>query len=445
VATNKGADEAELSLAYLTAETAKYLGVEISSDLPSSTILRSLINQLAAESNRPAAVLIDEYDYPLKAFLKKPAEMEKIRETMRNYYTQLKTAEENISFVFITGISKFSRVGVFSALNNLKDISTLPEYGAMCGFTHEELKAVFSGHLEAAAKKLGLSARALSDRMRAYYDGFCFDGQTRVYNPFSVLQFLDEKDFQNFWFETGTSQSLAQYLGDRKLTVEQFRGLPVTQDFARNPGELDLASPESFLYQSGYLSLRPGDSPDDFTLDYPNREVLESMSRLLLSSFFSGETETKAAAKRLNRSLADGQADSVIREINKLLARIPFDDYSRANREKLESLHPGINFDEWLYRSLIYSFLIGAGLDVQAELHTHRGRSDLTVTHGGRVWVMEIKIFREGRGETAAKNAFDQILKNGYAAPYTNPVLLGIAINDPKRAITAWKSEIGKD
>jgi hypothetical protein len=281
--------------------------------------------------------------------------------------------------------------------------------------------------------------------MRAYCGGFCFGGQTKVCSPFSVLQFLDEKDSQNFWFETGTSQSLAQYLGDRKLTAEQFQVLPVTQDFARNPGEPDPASPESFLYKSGCLSLRPGGSPDDFTLDYPSREVLESMSRLLLSSFFGGEPETAAAVKTLNRSLAGGQAGGVIRKINKLLARIPFDDYSRASREKLESLHPGINFDEWLCRSLIYSFLNGAGLDVQAGLRTHYGRSGLVVTHGGRGWVMEIKIFREGRGETAAKNAFDRILKNGYAAPYTSPVLLGTAVSDRKKAVTAWKSETGKD
>jgi hypothetical protein len=187
---------------------------------------------------------------------------------------------------------------VFSAFNSLKGISALPEYRAVCCYTHDELKTVFSNHAEATAKKLGLSVKALLDRMQAYYGGFCFDGKTHAYSPFSVLQFLDENDFQNYWFETGTSQSLALYLylylRNKKLTADEFRGLSVSQNFARPPGELDQAYPESFLYQSGCLSLRPGNSPDNYTLDYPNREVLESMSWLLMCNFSGSE---RAAAE----------------------------------------------------------------------------------------------------------------------------------------------------
>jgi uncharacterized protein related to proFAR isomerase len=449
VTTNRGVDVVEQSLVRLTLRQAKMHGLEIDSHIPPGEALYELISECAQRSSCPVAVLVDEYDKPFLDFFHKPEEAEQVREAMRSYYIQLKAADRYISFIFITGISKFSRMGVFSALNNITDISINTDFGAMCGYTHEELIRYFDRYIDAATDKLNMAKEDLLKKVRDYYDGFCFDGQTMVYNPFSTLQFFKDQRFNNYWFESGTASFIAQYLKDHCLTVEQFRGLPVDSDFARNPGELDAAPPESFLYQSGYLSLRPGEIDDEYTLDYPNREVLKSMSSLLIGTFvgnFGG------AKKGLLRALLSGDCQALVEEFNSLLAAIPYDDYVAAIKKDedlkrkikdLQKIIKDLTFGEWLYRSTLLSFLIGAGLDVEAEVHSSHGRADLVVKYKDRTWVMEIKISQSAAGgqedEELAEVALNQILEKGYAAPYDQAIILGLVINDPKRSITAWK------
>jgi hypothetical protein len=231
---------------------------------------------------------------------------------------------------------------------------------------------------------------------------------------------------------------IARYLKDRRLTVEQFRGMPVDVDFARVPGEIDKATPESFLYQSGYLSLRPGEREGMFDLDYPNREVLESMSKLLTDNILGDRRSTSASYRLLYKALDDRSPEGVILEFNKLLSSVPYDDYARANRKTIEKDIPWIDFGEWLFRSVMRAYLSGAGLDARAEVHGSQGRADMAVKHGGVVWVMELKMARGGDNEAKAKEALEQIRDKGYAAPYEDPVLLGLAISESKRTITAW-------
>jgi hypothetical protein len=398
--------------------------------------LAKLIKDLR-DAAGPVVILIDEYDKPMLDFISDPAEAGKIRSVLRDFYIQIKSSDRYVRFVFVTGITKFSRMGVFSAFNNLIDISMEFRYSTMLGYTEPELRKYFRRHIKNTASEMNRGEKELTDALRDYYDGFSFDGAERLFNPFSTLLFFQNQRFGDYWFETGTPSFLARYMRDRKLTVEQFRGIGVTRDFAASPGEIETATATNFLYQSGYLTLRPGIG-DGYTLDYPNREVLTAMSSLLSGNILGIEAKNASVANLLE-GLSRSDAEAVVREFNLLLGRIPYDDYAASLHESFTIRHPKINIGEWLYRSTLFSYLCGAGVKVEAEMHGHLGRADMVAEFGGIVWVMEIKIARGGDADKLADEAMEQILEKGYADGYGKTVLLGIAIDDKRRAITEYR------
>ena len=293
VVTNRGIVEMENTISKQVRVIANKLNVTLSdSNLPGS-LFDDLIMNTATKYNQRVVVLVDEYDKPYTDFVNDTEMATKVREALRNFYIQLKANYEYIRFVFITGISKFARLGVFSTLNNITDISMMPEYAEICGYTEDEIIQYFPDYLEETADRMKLFTTELIEKMRYYYNGFCFDDEAkaRLYNPYSTLLFFEEKAFANHWIHSGSPKFIADYLKDRKLNVEQFRNFPVSKDFVRSPGEMDVTPPEGFLYQSGYLTLRPGIS-DDLSLDYPNNEVLNSMSKLLAQNILRAEDYT---------------------------------------------------------------------------------------------------------------------------------------------------------
>ena len=360
--------------------------------------------------------------------------------------------DEQISFIFITGVCKFSRMGVFSVLNHYKDISIDPEYGAMLGYTHEEFAANFAGHVKAAADALKMGEERFLEAAKSYYNGFCFDGQTRVYNPFSTVLMLNNKKFRNYWFDTGSSSFMTRYLRVNKLTVEEFRGLGVDEGFASEPGEIDQTGPAGFLYQYGYLTLRPGEAEGKFKLDYPNREVLTSMSILMMDCILGGRTSSVECGEELEKALGNVDVGAVVNEFNLVLSSLPYDDLVEALRkgkkirvkDAIEERAAKDAIGEWLYRSTIKMFLLGAGLTVIAERHGNLGRCDLELQHGERAWIFELKVAAKGQSdEDAAKAALAQIIEKNYAGPHRKPILVGIAVNKAKRVITAWAAQEG--
>jgi hypothetical protein len=393
---------------------------------------------LVARKHGSVAVLVDEYDKPILDVLHSPEKAEEIRGILRDFYVQIKAEDASTCFVFLTGISKFSKMGVFSAMNNLEDISMQKHYATMLGYTEAELLENFSDHIDKAADDMDMPREELIEKIRYYYDGFSFDGKARLYNPFSTLRFLKDPEFSNYWFESGTPSFIARYMKDKKLTVEEFRGYEVPRDFAFAPGEIETATAASFLYQSGYLSLRPG-VLDDFSLDYPNHEVLTAMSSLLVGNIFGDGTELNDARSHLRQSLVSQDAKGVQNEFNKLLARIPYDDYTKAAQSRV-----GRNGDarEWIYRSTMLSYVYGLGLDVEAELHGNKGRADMVVKFRGHIWVMELKMTKHyASAAECAVAALNQIKEKGYADSFDEAMLLGLAIDDSERQITAIEAE----
>jgi hypothetical protein len=436
VRTSAGIDGVRESLCQQAEFVASANGVDISGITQPGLMLDKVLAEASEKYGKPVVVIVDEYDRPFLDFYTRPAIAQEVREIMRDCYITFKANEQYVRFLFMTGISKFARMGVFSTLNHLTDISLKEKYGAMFGYTEAELVGNFGEYLEAGAKKLRCSVDELVEKMRLYYNGFCFDGVTKVYNPFSALNFLTDYEFINHWMNSGSTRMIADYMNDRNLTVEQFIGTQVSKDFVKNPGEMETAPPESFLYQAGYLTLREGIT-GDYSLDYPNTEVLEAMSRLVCTNIMrrsdGGDWDIST---QLWKALAAGNADLFVETVNSLLASIPYDDYARAARLAIKE--SGIPTQEWLYRSNILAFLRGCGVLAFGEMPTNRGRSDLLLLHKGAAWVIELKVARNDDAKALAKAALEQLDAKQYDGPFKTAKKAGFAIDDGVRQITEW-------
>ena len=443
VTTNKGIEGLEASILMSTREVAKKLDVELSGSQLCGDLFRELIVATAQKYGQQVVVLLDEYDKPYTDFVNDTEMANNVRKVLRNYYVQIKAYDEYIRFTFITGISKFAKFGVFSTLNTLEDISMLPEYAAICGYTEEEIIQYFPDYLDATAQKMKISVPELIDKMRYYYNGFCFDRdvEARLFNPFSTLLFLKQKFFDNFWFESGSSKMIADYMKNRNLTVEQFRRFPVSLNFVRTPGDMDVTPPEGFLYQGGYLTLRP-DNMYNLVLDYPNTEVLNAMSELVSQNILQHKDESfNHCQSELLQGLVIKDKDVVISAFNRLLACVAYDDYTSAAQQSILYNRYAMQPQEWLYRASIFSFLHGCGVVVAAEMHTNKGRPDLVIAYKNATWVIEIKVAYAGQSaETKADEAMKQIMDNHYTSPYPDAICLGLGIDNELRQITASRT-----
>jgi len=373
----------------------------------------------------PVVVLIDEYDKPILDKIGDLEAAEAMREALRSFYTVLKDYDSYLRFVMLTGISKFTKTGVFSAMNNLDDISMDWQFGDIVGYTQEELEADFAGWIDDASGKMGFSRQELLMRMKDYYDGFCFDGRTRLYNPFSVMQCLGKARFSNYWYDSGSPSFIVSYMQRHNIhDPEAYRHLKVAWEFAGSQ-EIERAKPESFLYQAGYLTIESAEE-QELTLDYPNREVLDSISRLYLDNVYRVEGFT-ALGSNLWRALKEGNIEGAVKLYNTALASIPYQDFTRQN--------------ESLYRSLFLMLLRGAGVTAQGEVPTNRGRSDVLVLFPSRAVVLEFKLARSA-GEIARlqTEGRKQIEEKGYSKPYDGE---GRAVTTAVIVIDAEKHEAG--
>ncbi|MCL2184226.1 MAG: ATP-binding protein, partial [Chitinispirillia bacterium] len=439
VRTSDGVGGVKESLAIQTMEVAENHGIAVDQNMAPGNILRKIIIGIAEKHGKPAVVIVDEYDKPFLDFYNQPPMAADVRNIMRDYYIQLKANEPNIRFLFMTGIAKFTKAGVFSTLNNLNDLSMDEDFGTMLGYTGEELLEYFGEHIDAVAKKRNTTAGELAAQMKHYYNGFCFDGVHKVYCPFSVLNFFQNGEFDNFWMESANPKIIADYMNGRKLTVEQFRGMFVSRDFVRHPGDMESTPPEGFMFQAGYLTLRER-IDREYLLDYPNTEVLNSMSRLVAQNIVESNGEDFMDFRTsIMDALADGDAELFVETVNRLLASIPYDDYVSAAKQGRRICKRKLTAQEWLYRSTILAFLRGCGILTFGEMHSNQGRSDMVVTCRGATWVIEIKVAAEGEDCRAkAEEAMTQLSGNQYADQYKNAKKLAIAIDDSTRQAVEW-------
>jgi Predicted AAA-ATPase/PD-(D/E)XK nuclease superfamily len=384
---------------------------------------RELIRILSSQHNK-VVVLIDEYDKPIIDFLEtETIEQAKInRDILREFYSVLKNADEDLELVFITGISKFSKVSIFSHLNNLKDISLAEQYATLTGYTQEELEFYFDDYLQEIQIKLKLSREELLLHTKAWYNGYSWDGVNRVYNPFGTLNFLSDKVFRNFWFSTGSPNFLiAQMRKHTQFAVEN----SIVNNITLEKYDIENLELIPLLFQTGYLTVKEIDvMTGDMVLDYPNKEVRESMYQFLIDDLAKDpyRTHTGRTMQDLNKAFMSKDLLQVKEIINGLLADMPFHTFDKQT--------------EGLYHGLVHLIFSYLGMFVQSEVHSSRGRADAVVQTLTDIFIFEFKFNK------TAQEALDQIYNKKYADKYrtSNKPITGIGLNfNPnERQIDGW-------
>lgn len=388
--------------------------------------LEKLILTLARE--KQVIILIDEYDKPIIDNIDNLAEAERIRDTLKAFYTMIKSLDAYIHFVFITGISKFSRVGVFSSMNNLLDLTLSPRFATALGVTQGELESLFAEHSQALATKLAMTESDLLQQIRRWYDGFCFaEGGEHVYNPFSTLHLFYHQRFANYWFESGTPTFLIKLIRDRGYEVKQLSNLDVAEiDFSSY--ELENLAIVPLLFQTGYLTIKATyQQAEDliYTLDYPNHEVEHAFITYLLSEFSSLErTYSRSYLNQLVAALRQRDFTTFFAVLDTFFANIDYDLHLK--KEKY-------------YQTIFYLIFLMLGMQVTAEVKTNQGRIDAVIELPDQIFLFEFKL------DDSAEVALQQIKTTEYYKKYrlrSNTItLIGANFDSNQRKVTDWKTE----
>ena len=394
-------------------------GVEVEPASDPSILFTRLIIALAAKSPTGKMVLLlDEYDKPLLGKLGTP-EVTKFKEALKEFYSVIKTQEQFQRFTFMTGVSKFSKVSIFSDLNNLTDLTMDARAATLMGYTHEELKENFRDHIAALAEKHAQTPDEAFAQMERMYDGFKFHMDAkRVFNPVSVGKCLVQGEYANFWFETGTPSFLIDLLKRNPVDDSDLR-LEATAFGTFEPEQVRMLP---LMYQTGYLTIKDVDrsgSMPVYTLGYPNREVEQSMGyHLALGMSCVPDDEFSSICNRICDGLKAGETDEVTEGLRCFFENIPYD---------LQ-----VKYEKY-YQSLFLSVMLMLKARVACEVKTARGRIDAVIETAKFVWVIEFKV----RG-TAAE-AIAQIRERGYVEKFaTDPrkvKLIGCAFDWEKRNI----------
>ncbi len=377
-----------------------------------------LICRLHLRDGRKVVVLVDEYDKPILDNIAKPEVAVAMREELKNLYSVLKDADEHLKLVFITGVSKFAKVSLFSGLNNLQDISHAPGYGAICGYTQTELEAVFAPALEGV--DLG--------EVKRWYNGYLFAETEGVYNPFDVLLYLKNRQFRNWWFETATPTFLIELLAQRQFPVPDLESITSSEEIL-GAFEIEKLSLATLLFQSGYLtidSIEPVGGAMEYRLRLPNYEVKQSLANHLLTYFVDNAEIKQPNQKRLWIALRDGNLN-VLREVFQgFFESIPFEWYTKNRMAHYEGY----------YASIFYCYFTALGLDTHPEESTSHGRLDMSVRMPHATFVFEFKVVDLVKDTSPA---LEQIRAKGYHQKYLGqgkPVyLVGVEFHAEERNI----------
>lgn len=368
-------------------------------------------------------VILDEYDAPLLNVLHDEERMKEVRQLMRTLYSPLKDCDPYLRFVFITGISKFSQLSIFSEINNLKVISMLPEFSTLCGFTQQEIEDNFQEGLKHLAKNEELSVEEALEKLRQTYDGYHFAANSPgVYNPYSIINALSDGTFDNYWFSTGTPSFLVEMLRKFNTDISKIDGSEAEAPEFDAPTE-DMKSILPLFYQSGYITIKDYDSKFDvYTLGFPNKEVRDGMMRTLYPYYITPNTDGRAAVLRnISKGFMYNNIELSMQTLQAFLESIPYQDS---------------HFDENHYTQMLYVIFSLLGLHVESQVRTAKGRIDVVVKTDDYIYVMELKLDRP------AKEALEQIDSKGYLIPYTldgkQLTKIGMSFSTSERNVTEW-------
>ena len=394
-------------------------GVPVKHD-EASDRLTTLIKSLHERTGRRAAVLVDEYDKPILDNLKSPEVARANRDFLSSLYGTFKSCDAHIRFVLLTGVSKFSKVNLFSGLNNLKDITLDPRFATICGYTDEELDRVFAPELE------GLDRQEI----RRWYNGYRWLGEP-VYNPYDVLLLFDEREFAPHWFETGTPSFLLDTLTRKGVASFELDGRRASSAMLSS-FDVGRIGPEALMFQTGYLTIVDSEvraGKRFHRLGYPNLEVRQSLHSSLLAHLTDDRAPEPGLGEPLEDILRDGDFAALESELRTVFASIPHQWHTRNDLAHYEGY----------YASVFYSFLMGSGLPVRVEDSSAAGRLDVAVVVEAGAYLFELKV-----AERASPGAaLEQLRERAYAEKYRRagrPVhLVGIHFSEETRNIVEFE------
>lgn len=373
-----------------------------------------------------SVVLIDEYDKPILDHIEDAPVASAMRDVLKGFYGSLKSNDAYLRFVFLTGVSKFAKMNVFSGLNNLEDITVDDRFATLLGYTQAELETNFDDRIAALMTAEGLDRTACLDKIRDWYNGYRFHAKAeRVYNPFSTLLLFQKREFANYWFESGTPTFLLKLIRKHSLPPEEI-GTVRLGSATFSSYEPERLTPYPLLFQTGYLTIAEHDSEYDvYRLDYPNREVKQAFMQSLVAEFSHIETEREAGYRaQMIEALNRGNLAAFFETMSVFFANIPYDIQIRAEK---------------YYQTIFYLIFGLLGLRMEAEVRTGRGRIDAVAITAETVFVFEFKL------DGTAEEALSQCRRNDYALRYRGGdrkvMLVGVPFNTQTRNIGEWQVE----
>ena len=391
------------------------------SDKPGNRLDR-IIKAAYDQTGRQVVVLVDEYDAPMLDSNSKPELQQEIRDVMRGFFSPLKAREANLRFVFLTGITKFSQLSIFSELNNIKNYSLDDEFATICGITQDEMLATFHEGIEALAKANNLTYDGAVARLKEQYDGYHFSVNCpNIYNPYSLLNALYDKKFGNYWFSTGTPTFLLDLLKDSNMLLPELEGITATEDMFDTPTD-NITNPVPVLYQSGYITIRESRN-GMYKLGIPNEEVRQGLSQSMLRYIAPRYILQQGTfAWNFGEAMRADDIDAAMEALKVYLAGFPYDSHRNS---------------EAIYQSILYSIFNTLNFTIRAEVKTATGRLDLVVSTHTSIFVMELKY------DKSPDVALEQIESKQYTLPYMqdhrNVYEVGINFSSKEKTVVDWK------
>ena len=386
-----------------------------------------VIRRASEQTGKGVVVLVDEYDKPLLQAIQNEPLLESYRSTLKAFYGVLKSADRYLRFAFLTGVTKFSQVSVFSDLNQLNDISMNYDFSTLCGITHEELLSNFEPELMALSRANGMNVEEVVDAMTRQYDGYHFHPNGEgVFNPFSVLNAFFSKEFGNYWFQTGTPTFLVELLKESDYDLRLLMDGIETAASAFTEYRADRKNPIPLIYQSGYLTIKDYDKRFQmYRLGFPNDEVRYGFLNFLVPFYTSVTDEERSFyIGKFIHELESGDVDAFMHRFEAFFADFPYELNDRTERH---------------YQVIIYLIFKLMGQFTQAEVHSSRGRADAVVKTPKFVYVFEFKL------KGTAGQTLQQIEEKGYTLPYAaegrQVIKVGVEFSAEKRNVERWMVE----
>ncbi len=422
----KHVDEKRLNdtLEFLLQQNEAKYGVELEGD-DVNLRLTHLIRRANEQTGRQVVGLIDEYDAPLLDVAYDAQTFEHLRQIMRNFYSPLKACDPYLRFVFLTGITKFSQLSIFSELNNLNNVSMDDEFASICGITQEELDTQMAVDVEALARKYGMSTGQTRELLKNNYDGYHFSASSPdIYNPFSLLTCFSKMRLDAYWFASGTPTYVVEMLNKFQMLPEQIDNQEATADYFDAPMQ-SVTSIMPLLYQSGYVTIKGYDPITHlYTLSIPNNEVREGLMKSLLGNYVVQPQIASTTVAKMFACLHHDDLDGMFTLLQTFLGTVPYTDNTQY---------------EGHYQSLFYVIFSLLGQYVDIEVRTPRGRVDMVLRTESHLYVIELKI------DQSADAAITQIDLNQYPERFALsglPIIkVGVNFSTETRNVTGWKIE----